>query len=268
MLGLALRFDGSNDRVSATNPTSLNVTGAFTIGAWVRPESISGSRYIIIKGRSSSGQYAYALRAADAKAQYRWISPTGAEAKFGTTTNVLAVGRWTHIAAAHTPGSPPQLFINGAAVPGSLASGSATALVGVSTNPFTVGSSSDGGEWFQGLIDEVFVCRSALTAADVRNLMNGQPIGSGSSPTNPPLLPAPIETTTPITAELRVTGEAAIVSWTAVPGAVYRVQYKNNLGDPEWQDLIGDIYAYDEVMRIEDFLDGQPQRFYQVVQQR
>lgn len=116
MMGGALRFDGSNDRVSATNRSALNVTGAVTIACWVRPESVSGSRYLVIKSSSSSSKYSCALRASDAKLQYRWVSPSGSENKFGTSANVLTNRQWTHLAVVHTPGSLPVIYVNGVAV--------------------------------------------------------------------------------------------------------------------------------------------------------
>src|SRR5207237_466590 len=176
VVGGALRFDGSNDRVVATNPAALNVTGAVTVACWAKPESVTGSRYLLIKGNQSSAAYAYALRASDAKTQYRWVSPAAVECKFQTTSNVLTIGRWTHIAAVHKPGALPTLYIDGVAVPGSLSAGSATALIGPSSYPFTVGSSSDGSDRFQGSIDEVFVCgRRRLDAA-------WQELSGGSAP--------------------------------------------------------------------------------------
>jgi hypothetical protein len=177
VVGRALRFDGSNDRVSATNPTSLNVTGAFTVACWVRPESVSSTTYFVIKGNESSDRFAYALRASSAKVQYRWVSPSGSKSTYGTTANVLAAGRWTHVAVVHTPGSLPTIFINGIPVPGSLSSGSATALVGTSLNPFSVGSSADGKGLFKGSIDEVYVCPAALVATQIQNMTNGLPSG-------------------------------------------------------------------------------------------
>jgi len=107
VVGRALRFDGSDDRVSATSATSLNVTSAFTVACWVKPESASDSRYIVIKGDSSDKKYAYGLRTSSGKLQYRWISPSGTESVFQTTSTVLTNGRWTHVAVAHMPGSVP-----------------------------------------------------------------------------------------------------------------------------------------------------------------
>jgi hypothetical protein len=262
MVGRALRFDGLNDRVSGDNPVSLNHTGALTIAAWVRPESVTDKRIIVIKGNISSEGYAWALRASDAKLLYRWVSPNGTESIYKSANDVLAIGRWTHVAAAHTPGSLPALYTNGVLVAGSLSDGEATAPIGVSSNPFTVGSSSDGSQRFMGIIDEVIVCASALTPADLRNLMNGQPPGSGGpAPSPSPLL----EITAPTLVSLRVNGDVATLSWIAVAGTIYRVQYKNNLDDANWQELPEDVVAYDTQMNVDNFLDGQMQRFYRLI---
>jgi hypothetical protein len=264
MVGLALRFDGLNDRVSGGNSSSLNHTGALTIAAWVRPESVTDKRIIVIKGNISSEGYAWALRASDAKLLYRWVSPNGTESIFKSANDVLAIGRWTHVAAVHTPGSLPMLYTNGVLISGSLTDGSATAGIGVTPNAFTVGSSSDASQRFQGIIDEVIVCGSALASADLRNLMIGQPPGS-----MPPMAPSPLlpSGAAPLLVELRVAGEVATISWSAVAGAIYRIQYKNNLDDAEWQELPDEVIAYDTPVSVDDFLDGQAQRFYRVVAQ-
>jgi hypothetical protein len=42
---------------------------------------------------------------------------------------------------------------------------------------------------------------------------------------------------------ITVTTNGPLLSWTAIPGVSYRLQYKNDLGDPAWTDLPGDIPA-------------------------
>ena len=255
----ALRFDGSNDRVAATNATSLNVTGALTVAAWVKPESVLGTRYVLIKGSQSGAAYSYALRASDAKMQYRWVSAGGVENKFATTAGVLTIGRWLHVAAVHTPGSLPVLYINGVVAPGSLGTGSAAAPRLPSPNPFTVGASSDGSDLFQGAIDEVVVCASALTPTQIQGLMNG------TLPAPPAPSPLPVGGSLPIHLALQTSGDLARLSWSSVPGQTYRVQYKNQLDDADWLDLTGNFYAVDANSAVEDDLSSQSQRFYRVV---
>lgn len=269
MVGRALRFDGSNDRVVISNSTSLNITGALSAGCWIRPESVSGSRQLLVKGKQSSSGYSFALRAYDARIQYRWITPSGSECRYQTTANVLTSGRWTHVAVVHKPGSLPILYVNGVAVAGSLASGSASALIRPSSNPFTVGSSSDGNERFFGRIDEVFVCAGALAAAEVKELTNGVPAGTTVSPSP---TPAPVAAKQALgsvvtTLKLAVKSNKVTLTWNAKPGLGYKVQYKDRLNDPKWKDFGDEIIANDDLVTFSEGLGKSPQRFYRVLAQ-
>jgi len=262
----ALRFDGSNDRVNGGNPSSLNHTGAITLAAWVRPESVSGTRMVIIKGELDDEDYAWALGSADAKLQYRWVNTSGDDSLYQSAPSVLAAGRWMHIAAVHTPGSTPRLYTNGVLVAGNITTGSGVANIGTTSKPFTVGSSSDGNDRFLGIIDEVFVCRGAWSTAGLSNLMAGLP--PDFVPTATPVAPFPLpalSTATPFHITLRASGGVATLSWAALPGLSYRVQFKPGLEEKEWQDMPGDVYAFDEIVSIEDDISEQPQRFYRVM---
>ncbi|MEY2407543.1 MAG: large repetitive protein [Verrucomicrobiota bacterium] len=261
-IGLALRFDGSNDRVNGGSASSLNHTGAITLAAWIRPETVSGNRIVMIKGSiSDSANYTWVLRGSDSKLQYRWVNPSGNENKYESAANVLAVGRWTHVAAVHKPGTAPKLYTNGVLIAGTLTSGSASAGIGITSNPFTVGASSDDSQRFQGTIDEVFVCSTALTPADLANLMVGQPPASPSpAPLSLPGIPIDANAIT-----LRVNDGLAILSWLSTPGAVYRVQYKDNLDGDDWSDLSDDTVAGDGTSSAQDFVGDKVQRFYRVL---
>lgn len=53
------------------------------------------------------------------------------------------------------------------------------------------------------------------------------------------------------------------VSWQSVSGKTYRVQYKNSLADPGWNDLPGDVTASSATATKTDTTKaGQPQRYY------
>ncbi len=57
----------------------------------------------------------------------------------------------------------------------------------------------------------------------------------------------------------------ATVVWASIPGATYRVQYKNNLDDPAWTDLPGDVVATGTTaMKTDATVPGIAQRFYRV----
>jgi YD repeat-containing protein len=55
------------------------------------------------------------------------------------------------------------------------------------------------------------------------------------------------------------------VSWQSVGGKTYRVQFKNSLSDPGWNDLPGDVTASGAIsLKTDTTTVGQPQRFYRV----
>jgi hypothetical protein len=63
-----------------------------------------------------------------------------------------------------------------------------------------------------------------------------------------------------------MTHAGATVTWAALPGKVYRVQFKSRLQDAEWTDLEGDVAADSATASKTDASAGsEPQRLYRVV---
>jgi len=65
-------------------------------------------------------------------------------------------------------------------------------------------------------------------------------------------------------ARLTSTNELTL-SWNAIPGCVYRVQFKSDLDDTQWQDIEPDITASDFVAETVDMVEPDTARFYRVV---
>lgn len=63
---------------------------------------------------------------------------------------------------------------------------------------------------------------------------------------------------------LTVSGEIATLTWNAIPGSTYRVQFKENAADTNWTDLAPDVVATDDVASQEAPAGGS-QRFYRVM---
>jgi len=70
----------------------------------------------------------------------------------------------------------------------------------------------------------------------------------------------------PIIESVVIKDGAAVITWTANPGSVYRLQSKDNLNSPEWLDAKTDIIATDTEASATDSIVGVPQRFYRVLQ--
>ncbi len=57
----------------------------------------------------------------------------------------------------------------------------------------------------------------------------------------------------------------ATLSWPIVSGKTYQVQFKNNLTDPYWQIVNGNVSLSDGQGQISDLAPASNQRFYRVI---
>lgn len=61
------------------------------------------------------------------------------------------------------------------------------------------------------------------------------------------------------------TGGLPTLVWPAQPGTSYRVQFKDDLGEPVWQDLPGSVSVVGDHGYASDLLPGNGKRFYRIV---
>jgi hypothetical protein len=60
-------------------------------------------------------------------------------------------------------------------------------------------------------------------------------------------------------------GQYPLISWPLISGKTYQVQFKNDLNDPSWQDLPGDITFIGDTGYITDSSPPTDKRFYRIV---
>ncbi|MCB0570400.1 MAG: fibronectin type III domain-containing protein [Phaeodactylibacter sp.] len=182
----AAAFDGLSTEVSAANSPQLN-SPFTTISFWVNPNSLpgSGEAYLL-----SFGGW-----------QERWKISLPAHGKPVFTThsggaccsdmdsgdgNELVVGTWTHVAMVHD-GAKDKIYMNGAPV----AEKDVTGNLDNATYPFGIGYNPiDGGNWFDGGLDEVQIYNSALSDAEIAQLYADQsqpPAGGDEEAPDAPL---------------------------------------------------------------------------------
>ena len=59
--------------------------------------------------------------------------------------------------------------------------------------------------------------------------------------------------------------DGVLVLWNAVPGRTYRVQYKDGIDDPNWNDVPGDVFATGATAtKLEVAAQTAAKRFYRV----
>ncbi len=171
-----------------------------TLEAWVNPASSSASwRDVIYKGNDN-----YYLESSS--------SGSGAPAGGGTFggsngnafgTAALAANTWAYLALSYD-GSTLRIYVNGTLV-GSQAK---TGAIASSTNQLQIGGDSIFGQFFSGMIDEVRVYNTALTAAQVQTDMT-TPVSGGSSDTQPPSAPGTVTATAASSSEIDLSWSAA-----------------------------------------------------------
>ena len=159
--GNALSFDGVDDYVDAGSDSSLNITNAITIEAWVKPVNLTGSHHFIFKSLN------YQVRTQDNKLRFVYQSTDNVWHGYETDADVFALNVWHHIVITHIyeNGNSTKLYINGENVSGTWYAGNGNTPTKTSGNSLLVGKG--GADFFNGAIDEVRVYNYARTAEEI-----------------------------------------------------------------------------------------------------
>jgi hypothetical protein len=163
--GQAAKFNGTSSLISVADTGNLLDFGTsdFTIGAWVYPTA-NDARFIFAKG-TGGGNSQYWLRIEDTSTQLRFLTAEGAgETQVSAdSSTALKLNSWSFVAAGRR-GTTHFISINGRDVKQTVG----TVRNCDNANTFNLGSrSGGGGEFFQGLIDEVIIESRAWTAKEV-----------------------------------------------------------------------------------------------------
>jgi hypothetical protein len=158
----AVSFDGVDDRVIASDSTSLSPTSAVTVEAWVRAASFASSsggyRTVVLRGGS------YWLRVDNLAGVQRarfFIRDAGIFYGVTATGAGLTTGTTYHLVGTFD-GAILRIYVNG------VEQGSAahTGAVDDTTNPLQISLSTSSG--WDGRLDEVAVYGQALNATQVQ----------------------------------------------------------------------------------------------------
>ncbi len=166
-VGQAINFDGSNDVITVTDSTVLDITGAVTIEGWILPTALA-AKPIFTKWTSTGGSKGYLLSlagttAATAKINFKINGVTL------TSTGLYTAGQFQHIAAVYVPGASGasmRIYINGqlagektSSVPASITVNNENLLIGKTSTVF-----------FKGKMDELSLYNRALSADEINTI--------------------------------------------------------------------------------------------------
>jgi len=170
----ALDFDGTNDYVAVSNPSSIPVGNeSYTIEAWFYADQM-GTRGIVGWGNYGSYNQVTALRLDNAGIHHYWWSND-----ISATTGDIS-GAWHHIAATWD-GTNRKLYLDGVYKNGDQPG----AHVAPNANNFRIGSTNqgttyEGVSYFDGKIDEIRIWNVARTQSEIQANMNKTLKGSES----------------------------------------------------------------------------------------
>ena len=204
--GRALSFDGVNDIVNVPDSSTLDLTNAVTLEAWVNPSVAGGWRTALMKEQPAGLVYGMYSNTDSNRPSAHVYTNTEFDIR---GTAAAPVNTWTHLAATYD-GTTLRLYVNGTQV----STRTLTGNVITSTGALRIGGNTIWGEYFQGSIDEVRLYRRVLSATEVQTDMNTSVV---SPDTQPPTAPTNLAATGSI-------GQVAL-TWTAATDDVGVARY-------------------------------------------
>jgi len=69
----------------------------------------------------------------------------------------------------------------------------------------------------------------------------------------------------PIIGEILASEDSIVLTWNAIPGKAYRLQFKSHMTESGWTDLPGDVLASDSTAMKTDVINATAQRYYRVL---
>jgi hypothetical protein len=177
----ALELDGA-DGAATTNAPVVRTDQSFSVAAWVKLDQ-AGATYTVLSqdGRNicgfclqyqeESGRWVFVLPRSDGS------PPSGFDAVVSTSAPVP--GTWTHLAGVYDAAAAKvRLYVDGV-----LAGEQARAASWQATGPLQIGRerlNGNLGHYLDGMIDEVRVYNRAISADEVRGLVAGSDVTTGT----------------------------------------------------------------------------------------
>jgi hypothetical protein len=173
--GKSLNFDGINDGVilGTSLNSQLDPINNFTVEIMVRPESNSGTRYIVGNYKTASpDELQFLLRQENSYYQF-WINDGPGFKLVSSPINTLQLNTWQHVTGVWD-GSEIRIYIDG------VLQNTTTGVTGASfvytTNPVHIGQNTNNSA-FDGDLDEIRIWSTVRSQTTIQAEMNTELVG-------------------------------------------------------------------------------------------
>jgi hypothetical protein len=186
--GTGLNFDGNGDIVTAGTGSSISITGAITVEAWVNVSALPASNkgYSIVAKDKNTGGRAYTLdlltSAGCAGTCFRFYISGGGNLttnEVAATTNQVQANKWYHVVGTYIPSTSMHIYVNGILADTNTVT-SPLASIPTATANLTIGGREYAGveDYFNGTIDEPKIFNYSRSASQIAwDYNKGKPVG-------------------------------------------------------------------------------------------
>ncbi len=162
-IGQAALMNGTSDKASAMQSSTLNSFTSLSASAWVKFTGVSGMQTILRKSDGTAGNNNYQLDSNGSNFRFH-IGTTASTTVTGTTT--IAPNKWYQITGTYD-GSNMYLYVNSVQEGTAAKTGTANTST---TNSLFMGTTESSTAYLNGSIDDVRLYSRALSANEVYQL--------------------------------------------------------------------------------------------------
>ena len=158
---LSTTFDGTDDFVDCGNPSSLQITGALTLSAWVKRDVTSSTANYVIIGKDSTTStlnrgYLLNVNPTTNKIQLVIFYDSIGSINIVASTSSIVTDQWTHVMGVND-GTDLKIYINGVLENTNVGGGNVINNTPINFNIGRRASSPSTRGYWNGEIDEVAV---------------------------------------------------------------------------------------------------------------
>jgi hypothetical protein len=191
----SFEFDGNTDYIEIADADNLSfgngsTDSPFSISAWIKMNNTSGFR-IFNKYSGSVNEYQFGTGGGNNLQFYIFDNTSNFKYRARLYSTTLNTGQWYHVAATYSGvgGSNAEngikIYVDGVRVDDTTVSGGVYVAMGNKTTPVYIGKLDT--SYANGLIDEVALFNSELSASDVTSIYNNGVPNNLNDLSTPPL---------------------------------------------------------------------------------